>query len=159
MNSRDNRITDNRYQVVQKYGFFQAECRQAATFIVFIGFHYCMDYVFCFQSVTLPTTHLFDRSFFDNLTDVPTMVCSHMSSSISQSVLLTVSLIFENYLMLQLRDHEDYIMISPRSRTHCHIQVEVPAFLNALFPSKWMDLPLTLRVIQSCTLIFNFWDS
>jgi hypothetical protein len=108
-----------------------------------------LDYVFCFQTVTFPTTHLFDRSFFSYLSDVPTMVSSHMSSSVSQSMLFIVSVILDNYLMPWLRDHEDCIMICPRSRTHCHIQVEVPAFLNAVVPGKWIGLmrsiPYTAR--------------
>ena len=108
-----------------------------------------MDYVFCFPTVTFPPTHLIDKNFFSYLSHVPTMICSHMSSSISQSILFTVSVIFENYLMPRLRDHEDCVMISPISRTHCHVQVEVSAFLNEVVPGKWIGLmrpiPYTAR--------------
>jgi hypothetical protein len=69
-------------------------------------------------------------------------------------MLFTVSVIFDNYLMPRLRYHEDCNIISPRSRTHCHVQIEVHAFLNAVFPGKWTglwDLSRTLYVLQSCT--------
>ena len=44
------------YLVLQRHGYFQAECRQAAMLTVLIGCDYCMNYVLYLQTVTLPTT-------------------------------------------------------------------------------------------------------
>jgi hypothetical protein len=118
-----------------------------------------MDYVFCFPTVTFPPTHLIDRNFFNYLPHVPTMVCSHMSSSISQSILFTVSVMFENYLMQRLRDYEDIFMISPLSCTHCHVQAEVLRLWMQWFLANGLgswDLSCTLLILLSCTFSLQF---
>jgi len=82
-----------------------------------------MDYVFYFQTVTFPTTHLLDRSFFSYLSQVPTMVSSDVSSSISQFILFTVCGFWKLSDATTTGSRRLYNDFSKIRHTHCHINL------------------------------------